>query len=229
MGNSLNAAQQAEAFLKNYPQHELAPEMMFRLASTEFQLERYVPAAEHFVACAEQYALKEYQPRAWYNAAVTYDKLQVPSKAVEYYTKLIQAYPQDPNTANSLARLALMHASERNAAGVEGVLQKMEARPDPDLLLKTYLSLAALYQEQGENAQREAILKRLMDRGNPKAEEYSLALVELASVYEQEKAWAPAVAVYQRLLKVTTQPKWRDAAKKRVKLLQRILQSRPKE
>jgi TolA-binding protein/uncharacterized membrane protein YhdT len=229
VGNSLNAAQQAEAFLKNYPQHELAPEMMFRLASTEFQLERYLSAAEHFVACAENYSLKEYQPRAWYNAAVTYDKLQVPAKAVEYYTKLIQAYPQDPNTASSLARLALMQAAEKNAAGVEGALQKLEARPDADLLLKTYLSLAAVYQDQGENELREAVLKRLMEKGNPKAEEYSLALVELASVYEQQKAWPQAMAVYQRLLKVTGQPKWREAAQKRIKLLQRILASRPKE
>ncbi|NTV51869.1 MAG: tetratricopeptide repeat protein [Candidatus Firestonebacteria bacterium] len=229
VGNSLNAAQQAEAFLKNYPQHELAPEMMFRLASAEFQLERYLPAAEHFVACAEKYSLKEYQPRAWYNAAVIYDKLQVPSKAVEYYTKLIQAYPQDPNAATTLARLALMQAAEKNASGVETVLQKMEANPDPELLLKTYLSLSVLYQEQGEDAAREAVFKRLMDKGSPKLQEYSLALVELASLYEQKKAWSSALTVYQRLLKVTLQPKWRDAAKKRIKLLQRILQNRPKE
>jgi tetratricopeptide (TPR) repeat protein len=200
---------------------------MFRLASTEFLLERYLPAAGYFVDCAEKYALKEYQPRAWYNAAVTYDKLQVPSKAAEYYTKLIQAYPQDPNAASSLARLVLMQAADKNAAGAEESLRKLEAQPDAGLLLKTYLSLAVLYQDQGENSLREAVLKRLMDRGDPKLEGYSLALVELASVYEQQKAWAPALAVYQRLLKVTAQPKWREAAKKRVKLLQRILASRP--
>jgi TolA-binding protein len=228
LGNSLNAAQQTEAFLKNYPQHELAPEMMLRLASTEFQLERYPAAAEHFAACAEQYALKEYQPRAWYNAAVTYEKIQLPAKAIEYYTKLTQTYPKDSNADLSLSRLVLMQAAEKNSAGTEAALRKLETGKDQELVLKTWLGLAGMYQEQGDNEKREAVLKRLMEKGDPKQEEYSLALVDLASVYEQAKKWASAVEVYQRLMKVTRQPKWRDAAQKRIKLLQRILQSQSK-
>ncbi len=228
LGNSLNAAQQTEAFIKNYPQHELAPEMMFRLASTEFQLERFASAAEHFAACADQYALKEYQPRAWFNAAVTYEKLQVPGKAVEYYTKLIQNYPQDPNTPACITRLVLMHAADRNEAGVEASLQRMEALKDSKLVMKTWLGLVGLYQEQAEPEKRKAMLQRIMEKGDAKQEEYALALVELASVHEQAKAWASAIEVYQRLLKVAAQPKWREAAQKRIKLLQRILQSQAK-
>jgi tetratricopeptide (TPR) repeat protein len=225
LGNTLEAALQDEAFVKNYPQHELAPEMMFRLASNEFLLERYAQAADHFVACAETYVLKEYQPRAWYNAAVAYEKLQLPSQAAIYYGKLLTAYPQDANTKISLARLALLQAELKNYGSSEAALKQLAGSRDRDLLQKTLLGLAALYQEQGDDAQRQAVLQALVEQGVPQSDDYSLALIELASIDEQQKAWAKAIQVYQRLEKSTTQAKWRAAAQKRIKLLQRILGS----
>lgn len=225
IGNTLEAALQDEAFLKTYPQHELAPEMTFRLASNEFQLERYAEAAEHFAACAEKYSLAEYQPRAWYNAAVCYERLQLPEQAVTYYGKLAAGYPKDANTPMALSRLVVLQATRQDAEGVDAALRLLAQNPDRELQQKTWLGLAAIYQEQGDEARREDILKTVMHSGIAASDDYSLALIDLASLYEQRKDWSQALAVYQRLAKTTAQPKWRDAARKRVKLLVRILSS----
>lgn len=227
LGNTQDAVLQAQAFVVNYPQHELAPEMMFRLASGEFQLEKYTAAAEHFVACAEQYALKEYQPRAWYNAAVTYEKLQLPAQAVIYYEKLVRAYPQDPNSEVSMSRLVVLQAMQDNAEGVETALQAMEARGDRELLQKTWLNLAVIYQEQGKVEAYQNMLGKIMRQGLPKTKEYSAALVELAASYEGQKDWPSALEVYRRLAETTAEKKWREAAQKRIKLLQRIIKAAP--
>lgn len=227
LGNTQEAVQQAQAFVNNYPQHELAPEMMFRLASGEFQMEKYTEAAGHFVACAEQYSLKEYQPRAWYNAAVTYEKLQLPAQAVVYYEKLIQAYPKDPNSEISVSRLVVLQAMLDNLEGVETALRGMEARGDKELLQKTWLNLAVIYQEQGKAKEYQQMLDKIMRRGLPKTKEYSAALVELAAAYEGQKAWSSALEVYRRLAETTTEKKWREAAQKRIKLLKRIIKAAP--
>jgi TolA-binding protein len=225
LGNAQEAKMQAEAFVTNYPQHELAPEMMFRLASGEFQLEEYGAASEHFVACAENYELKEYQPRAWYNAAVTYEKLQLPEQSLVYYKKLIEKYPKDTNAQVSLSRMIIMHAQNQNQAGIQQVLEMLEAQQDKELLQKTWISLAVMYKEQGNTVEHEAMLKKIMRDGLPKAREYSMVLVELASIYEGEKSWPDALRVYRRLAKVTKESKWKQAANKRIKLLQRIIKA----
>ncbi|MCK5218093.1 tetratricopeptide repeat protein [bacterium] len=226
VGNILEAVLQAEAFINNYPQHELAAEIMFRLASGEFQLERYAAAAGHFAACAENYSLQEYQPRAWYNAAVTYEKIQLPDQALIYYGKLVATFPQDANAGMSLSRLVMLNAARQNQEGIAAALKLMQKQQDKALLQKTWLGLAVIYKEQGKAVEQEQILKKVMAKGLPKSEEYSLALVELAAIYEQQKAWQDAMRVYQRLAKTTTQVKWRQAAKKRIKLLRRILKSK---
>lgn len=225
IGNALQAVLQAGAFVNNYPQHELVPEMLFRQASNEFQLERYSEAAEHFAACAENYSLKEYQPRAWYNAGVAYEKLQMPEEALDNYGKLVAAYPQDVNTGVSLSRMVLLYAGQLNYEGVAEALGLLEKNSNRELLQKTRLGLAALYQEQGETSRQTAVLKNIMEQGLPQSEGYSLALVELASIYEKEKNWTEAIKVYQLLAKKAVQAKWREAAQKRVKLLRRILKS----
>ncbi|MCK5219378.1 tetratricopeptide repeat protein [bacterium] len=225
LGHSLQAVLQAGAFVNNYPQHELVPEMLFRQASNEFQLERYSEAAEHFAACAENYSLKEYQPRAWYNAGVAYEKLQMPEEALDNYGKLAAAYSHDVNTGVSLSRMALLYAGLLNYEGVAEALELLEKTQNLELLQKTQLGLAALYQEQGEMSRQTAVLKSIMKKGQPRSEEYSLALVELASIYEKEKNWTEAIKVYALLAKKAIQAKWREAAKKRVKLLRRILKS----
>lgn len=227
LGNIQEAVLQAQAFINNYPQHELAPEMMFRLASGEFQLEKYTEAAEHFVACAEQYSLKEYQPRAWYNAAVTYEKLQLPAQAIVYYEKLIRNYPKDPNSEISLSRLVVLQAMQGNTEGLELTLQQMETRGDKELLQKTWLGLAVIYQEQGNLPDYQKMLDKIMRRGLPKTKEYSAALVELAATYESQKDWKSALEVYRRLAETTSEKKWREAAQKRIKLLKRIVKVTP--
>ncbi len=224
LGQTAEAAQQAQAFIQNYPQHELAPEMTFRLASWEFELGRFADAAGHFAACGEQYPLPEYQPRAWFNAAVAYEKLQLPEPAVRYYERLVTAYPDDPNAAASLARLALLQAQLKNPQASEQALARLRARGMRELLQKTRLALAAWYAEQGDSPQRERLLLAVKEEGLPKSEAYSLALVELAAVYEERKDWRQALGVYRRLAKVATEAKWRDASRKRIRLLQRILE-----
>jgi tetratricopeptide (TPR) repeat protein len=200
--------------------------MFFRQASNEFQLARYSEAAAHFNACAENYPLKEYQPRAWYNAGVAYEKLQMPEEALDNYGKLVAAYPQDVNTGVSLSRMALLHAGQQNFEGVAAALGFLEKNSNQELLQTTRLGLATIYQEQGETSRQTAALKKIMEQGLPKSEEYSLALVELASIYEKEKNWPGAIKAYEVLAKKAIQTKWREAAKKRVKLLRRILKSK---
>jgi len=226
LGNTLEAVLQAEAFINNYPQHELAPEMMFRLASDEFQLERFTEAAKHFVACAENYSLKEYQPRAWYNAAVTYEKIKQPDQALIYYGKLVKLFPQDVNAGVSLSRMVMLNAHQQDQQGIDAALALMEKQNDKTLLQKTWLGLSAIYKEQGKTVEQIKVLKKIMKNGLSKSEEYSLALVELAAIYEGQRAWQDAINVYQRLVKATTQVKWQQAAKKRIELLQRILKNK---
>jgi len=186
---------------------------------------REVAAWARLLVADAYYALKEYQPRAWYNAAVTYEKIEMPDQALTYYEKLVKHYPDDPNATVGFSRMVMMNALQRNYEGVEATLVLMEAKKDKALLQKTWLGLAVLYKEQDEPGRYEEILLRIMREGLPKTREYSMALVELASMYEGEKKWQAALEVYQRLAKNTLEPKWRDAAGKRIKLLSRIIKS----
>ncbi len=226
LGNTLQAALQNEAFLKNYPQHELAPEMLFRLASNQFALGNLSAAAENFTACALRYSLKEYQPRAWFNAALIHEQLQLPDRALAAYRRLVDDHPRDPNAPASWARILLLAAQLQDEVNLQDALHWYEARKDPEALQRVLLNLAAGYQEQGEDARREETLKRLIAGGVPKSEAYSLALVDLASLAEGRKDWKGAMQFYQRLIRTTSEAKWRDAAEKRIKLLRRILEAK---
>lgn len=226
LGNTLQASLQNEAFLKNYPQHELAPEMLFRLASNQFALGNLSAAAENFTACALRYKLKEYQPRAWFNAALIFEQLQLPDRALASYRRLVDDYPQDPNAPASWGRILQLAAQLRDEVNLQDALHWLESRKDPETLQRALLNVAAWYQEQGDDARREETLKRLIAGGVPKSEAYSLALVDLASLAEGRKDWKGALQLYERLIRTTSEAKWRDAAQKRIKLLRRILEAK---
>lgn len=226
LGNSPEAMQQAEAFIKNYPQHELAPELMFRLASLQFQSGQFAPAAEHFAQCADGFALKTYQAKGWFNAAIAYEKLELPQPAIQFYEKVTQTYPQDPNAALSFSRIALLRARQNQFVESEAALEKLKQLPQPELLGKTRQGLAALYRAQGENGRYETILNEMMLENNSAKPEYSYVLIDLAALYEQKKDWGRALAVYRRLAKTTDQQKWKIAAQKRIQLLQKIIHTK---
>lgn len=225
LGNLSTARTQAQTFLQNYPEHELAPEVTFRLASIAFQQEDYASAAGWFVTCAEKYELEKYQAKAWYNAAVSYEKVKQPTNAALYYEKLIKHFPDDENVATGLQRLVQLYLLAQQLDEVEQLLETKTVEQQKEVLPKIWFEISNYYREQNNQDEQVAYLKKITASQVVDRQTKSLALIELAAYHEKRKAWKQALTTYQQLIKTATEDKWIQAAQKRVVLLKRIITS----
>ena len=75
---------------------KLLPQIAYKHAQELFKAKKYPEAGEAFLKVAAEYPKSVVADGALYNAALSYEKAEIPEKAKEIHQRLIRQYPRSP-------------------------------------------------------------------------------------------------------------------------------------
>ncbi len=99
--NYASAQRSFSDFMKNYPNHSMAPEAQYHLAECYFQRNQFADAALAYDTVINKYGKSSRTPGAYLKQGICFSKLKQPAAAKARLQELIKKYPNSPEAARA--------------------------------------------------------------------------------------------------------------------------------
>ncbi len=208
---------EAEKFIAYFPESPMLPQAKFNMGMAYFNMHAYKEAAETFGEIAKEYPDSDFASSARYNMALCYKKLGKTEKAAA----ILQSYGEEGSGETSIvakiqAGVAYMEKSDfQKALTILETISPTNAKESSML----YEVMGECYQNLNREAdaiQSFSRLKTLTLADDP----YQVkGLAKLAVLYEKQQRFDDAIAVYQRLIQVSTSGSVKKSANDRIAYL----------
>jgi len=218
------AIQAYKAFLKNYPKHELASDVMFRLATAAYTAKSFEDASFYYERIIERYAGSEYAQNAMYNVALVYSELKKPDESITAYRRYLKEYPADPKSKDLPLMIAGMYLEQKrykDAITEYNAISVDAKQPDASRLEAIYRA-GDIYNTQEDEDNAIVMFRRLIDL-KPKDSVFRVTgLVNLATIYEAKQQWVNAVDIYSLIASSGGQKDYVDGAVSRMSEIKKV-------
>ena len=222
-GNDSAAVAEFTQFLTYFPESEQADEAFFELGISYFNLEEYGKATNNFSRILDGYPKSRFHGPALQNMAWCYDKLGESEQAIQFFQRyLTQAAAGDDADRVRLetARLLVLQGQSRESLKI---LQSVRENAAGEIAAEAdyRLGLAYLDLQRRDDARR--VFEQAVQRGKQDGYYRLSAISQLAALYEGEKQWDKAMAMYQLLIQTTSEKTWTTAALERIDAIADLL------
>jgi TolA-binding protein len=89
---------------------KLLPQIAYKSAQELFKAKKYPEAGEAFLKVAAEHPKSAVADGALYNAALSYEKAEIKSRALEIHRRLIREHPQSPLARRSRENIKKLRA-----------------------------------------------------------------------------------------------------------------------
>ncbi len=200
LNDNAAAAQNYGLLVDKFPQSDLAPDAMYRLAHLLQKKGDLLPAAEWFNRLASGFPTNALAPQALFAAGVCENKAGKPDAALRDWARLVGTYPQSRFTEEALYRKGLLETNlKRDEAALATWRELLRRYPASAFLADAQFWSGVLLEEGGQLDAAEASLRAAL-AAHPAAELETRARYRLSLVLQRRNQPDEAAALLQGLL-----------------------------
>jgi len=196
------AAPVLERYVESYSSTPEAPLALFHLGSSYYSLKQYPKVASSYETLIHKHPKSEYVGLARFNLALAYQDAGELDKAIAAYEDYIRTSPRTDRTLAALWNISDIQQKKGSSAGAIKALRRIfVTAKGGGAALEAAYKIGEIQKAMGDE---DAAHKTWSDlaRMKPTANPYRLrGLIQLARIFEKNREYRKAVAIYKYLAK----------------------------
>ena len=196
-----NAISSFNQLINNYPKSAYLTDARYKIAESYFQIADHENAITHYKKFVSLYPDNANTPDAIFKTAAAYGRLRKTDDAIKAYNEFVKRYPEHKITPNAYLLLAqYYHNDKMDKKTAAAFYQKATEFQNEEIAAEAQFNLGelALAEGRSDDAKIEFMKTCYL---YPKIEKWgSLAQLKTAEIFEKEKMYTAAHAIYQRIM-----------------------------
>ncbi|MEI7640727.1 MAG: tetratricopeptide repeat protein [bacterium] len=205
--------------MEKFPRTPFYDRAVFKAGNAAFKLHDYNGAITFYRMLYDKGATSEFGDDASFNIGMSYKRLDNYEEAKIWYKNLVENYPNSELSGRGMLNLAYLYQDEKNYDAAIIAFTKIAAA-GKEKAAEAQFWIADCYNAKHMTAtaveEYEKVYKKY-----PKEEMWAVtALNEAGKIMEKQGDLKKAIALYEDILKATTNKKWTEPVKNRIVLLE---------